>query len=84
MQKQRDAHLEYRRGIGEVVDIFHGYQVKERELFPLIHTVSMSSCDRDNKPEVITAGAGDVVVVAMNCRASDAGYLVICMPVKDL
>lgn len=68
-------YLEYRRRTGEIVGIFHGYQVEERELFPLIHAVSTGSYIRDDRPGAITAGAGDAVVVAMNRQVSDVDYL---------
>ena len=59
-------YLEYRRRTCEIVGIFHGNQVKERELFPLMHAVSTGSCVHDRKPEAITAGAGGGAVVAMD------------------
>jgi hypothetical protein len=60
------AYLEYRRRTGEVIGIFYGYQVKERELFPLIHAVSTGSQVHDNKPGAITAGAAGAAAVAMD------------------
>lgn len=62
----RDAHLEYRRRAGQVVGIFYGNQIKERELFPLIHVVSTGSQVHYNRPGAITAGAADAAVVAMD------------------
>ena len=71
---QCDAHLEYRRRTGKVINIFYGYQIKERELFPLIHVVSTSNYVHDNNSGTITAGAAGAAVVAMDWKVSYASY----------
>ena len=68
IQKRWDACLEYRRRTSKVVCIFNGHQIKERELFPLIHTVSTVGCVHDNKPGAVTAGAADAAVEAMDSK----------------